>query len=72
MTSRARQSVSRRPQARLPQQQQHRREENKKKETICDKMAGFLKVLGFENKPEYTEKIPESLTDQDFELHKVS
>ena len=44
----------------------------KKKETFCEKMAGFLKVLGLENKPEYSEKIPETLCDQDFHLHDVS
>lgn len=62
MTSRSRQSAPRRPQ----QQQQQ------KKETICERMAGFLKALGFENKSEYTDKIPETLTEDDFHLHKVS
>ena len=35
-------------------------------------MAGFLKALGLENKPEYAEKIPDTLTDQDFQVHDVS
>ena len=43
-----------------------------KKETLCDRMAGFLKALGLENKPEYVEKIPETLCDQDFSPHDVS
>ena len=34
-------------------------------------MAGILKALGFENKPEYLEKIPETLTPSDFTVHNV-
>lgn len=43
----------------------------KQQETICDRMAGFLKALGLENKPEYSEKIPETLCDEDFHIHNV-
>lgn len=43
----------------------------KQQETICDRMAGFLKALGLENKPEYSEKIPETLCDEDFHIHDV-
>ena len=35
-------------------------------------MAGILKALGFESKPEYAEKIPETLTPEDFSVHRVS
>lgn len=35
-------------------------------------MAGFLKALGLESKPEYIEKIPETLCEDDFHLHDVS
>ena len=35
-------------------------------------MAAFLKALGLENKPEYTEKIPEALSEKDFRIHDVS
>ena len=34
-------------------------------------MDGFLKALGFESKPDYTDKIPETLTPEDFYVHKV-
>lgn len=54
------------------QQNQKRQQQLKRKETLCERMAGFLKALGLENKPEYTEKIPETLTDQDFHVHDVS
>ena len=42
------------------------------KRTLCERMAAFLKALGLENKPEYTEKIPEALCDEDFHIHDVS
>lgn len=37
-------------------------------------MAGILKALGFDfdSKPEYAEKIPETLEPADFEVHSVS
>lgn len=34
-------------------------------------MEGLLRALGFENKPDYTEKIPEILTEDDLHVHKV-
>ena len=34
-------------------------------------MDGILKALGFESRPEYNDKIPETLTPEDFEVHKV-
>lgn len=35
-------------------------------------MDGILKALGFESKPDYTEKIPETLTQEHFCVHNVS
>ena len=52
--------------------QQQKQQQSKRKETLCQRMAGFLKALGLENKPEYAEKIPDTLTDQDFQVHDVS
>ncbi|CAI8003562.1 Syntaxin-binding protein 5-like [Geodia barretti] len=49
--------------------QQQKQQQSKRKETLCQRMAGFLKALGLENKPEYAEKIPDTLTDQDFQVH---
>ena len=40
--------------------------------TLCDRMAGFLKALGFESKPEYMEKIPDQLGAEHFCIHDVS
>ena len=34
-------------------------------------MEGLLRALGFENKPDYTEKIPETLTENDLDIHEV-
>ena len=53
-------------------QSQKSRQQQNTRETLCERMAGFLKALGLENKPEYTEKIPETLTDRDFSIHDVS
>jgi len=39
--------------------------------SLCGRMAGFLKALGFESKPEYAEKIPEQLTSDDVSIHEV-
>ena len=39
--------------------------------SLCGRMAGFLKALGFESKPEYAEKIPEHLTPHDVSIHEV-
>jgi hypothetical protein len=35
-------------------------------------MEGFFRALGFGTKPDYAEKIPETLTDKDFGLQEVS
>lgn len=35
-------------------------------------MEGFLRALGFGNKPDYAEKIPETLTAKDFGIQEVS
>ena len=35
-------------------------------------MSGFLKALGLDNKPDYTDKIPETLGAGDFSVHDVS
>ena len=35
-------------------------------------MDGILKALGFDSKPDYTEKIPETLTPDHFSVHNVS
>ena len=40
--------------------------------TPCYRMDGILKALGFESKPDYTEKIPENLTSDHFSVHNVS
>ena len=53
-------------------QQEDQRKKRKRKETLCERMAGFLKALGLESKPEYAEKIPETLTEGDFHVHDVS
>lgn len=34
-------------------------------------MEGLLRALGFENKPDYLEKIPETLTGAELDVHKV-
>lgn len=34
-------------------------------------MAALLKALGFDSKPEYLEKIPESLSAEEFDLRNV-
>lgn len=34
-------------------------------------MAALLKALRFDSKPEYTDKIPESLSAEEFDVHKV-
>ena len=34
-------------------------------------MDGILKALGFDSKPDYTEKIPETLTPDHFYVHNV-
>ena len=39
--------------------------------TLCERMAGFFKALGLDGKPEYAEKIPETLTAEDISLHEV-
>jgi hypothetical protein len=54
------------------QKRQQQQQQQKRKETLCERMAGFLKAFGLENKPEYAEKIPDTLTDQDFQVHDVS
>ena len=46
-------------------------EKREKRETLCERMAGFLKALGLDGKTEYTEKIPETLADGDFCIHEV-
>ena len=43
-----------------------------KRETLCERMAGWLKALGLDGKTEYTEKIPETLAEGDFRIHEVS
>ena len=35
-------------------------------------MDGILKALGFDSKPDYAEKIPETLTPDHFSVHNVS
>ena len=35
------------------------------------KMEALFRALGFGSKPEYAEKIPENLTEDDFRVHKV-
>lgn len=35
-------------------------------------MDGILRALGFDSKPDYAEKIPESLKASDFNVHEVS
>ena len=35
-------------------------------------MDGFLKALGFESKPEFKDKIPDTLTNDCFKVHDVS
>ena len=57
--------------SRTTQRKQHMTSQQPKR-TLCERMAAFLKALGLENKPEYTEKIPESLSDGDFHIHDVS
>lgn len=35
-------------------------------------MEGFLKALGLDSKPQYKEKIPDTLTSDCFNVHNVS
>ena len=35
-------------------------------------MDGILRALGFDSKPDFAEKIPESLRASDFNVHEVS
>ena len=36
------------------------------------RMDSILKALGFDSKPDYADKIPETLTPEHFNLHEVS